>query len=163
VDSRLRLGSDALLQPLLEGVPGVLEVAPCFHGAADWAALVRQGVIDGAMVSSLYHSQPLPAGRLPGWEGVRVVPLGALELQLVCHGKWAGEWDETVLLPSAEVMPPAASAAGARRLRPAGALVPCRPVPGRRLPIGWSSCSCDQSHYRSARPWRQGSGGRSSG
>jgi len=36
---------------------------------------------------------------------VQVVPLGALELQLVCHANWAWEWDETVLLPSAEVMP----------------------------------------------------------
>ena len=34
-----------------------------------------------------------------------MVPLGALELQLVCHANWAGEWDETVLLPSAGVMP----------------------------------------------------------
>ena len=34
-----------------------------------------------------------------------MVPLGALELQLVCHAHWAGEWDETVLLPSAGVMP----------------------------------------------------------
>ena len=33
------------------------------------------------------------------------MPLGALELQLVCHAKWGGEWDETVLLPSAGVMP----------------------------------------------------------
>jgi hypothetical protein len=104
-DGRLRLASDALHQSLLERVPGVLQVPPCFHSAADWAALVRQGVIDGAIVSSLCHSQPLPAGRLPSWEGVRVVPLGALELQLVCHANWAGEWDETVLLPSAEVMP----------------------------------------------------------
>ena len=33
------------------------------------------------------------------------MPLGSLELQLVCHANWAREWDETVLLPSAEVMP----------------------------------------------------------
>jgi hypothetical protein len=64
-DGRLRLASDALHQPLLEGVPGVLQVPPCFHAAADWAALVRQGVIDGAIVSSLCNSQPLPADRLP--------------------------------------------------------------------------------------------------
>jgi hypothetical protein len=104
-DGRLRLASDALHQPLLEGVPGGLQVPPCFQAAADWAALVRQRVIDGAIVSSLCHPQPLPVGRLPSWEGVRVVRLGALELQLVCHGNWTCKWDETVLLPSAEVMP----------------------------------------------------------
>ncbi len=111
---------------------------PRFHGSADWAALVRQGVIDGAMVSSLGHSQPLPAGRLPGWEGVRVVPLGALELQLDCHHNLAGEWDETVLLPSAEVMPPAASAAGAHLAGAAAAaagLLTRLPGPGAKAVV----------------------------
>lgn len=104
-DGRLRLATDALHQSLLTGVPGVLEVPPCVHSADDWAVLVAEGVIDGAIVSSLCHHQSFQAGRLPQWEGVRAVPLATLELQLVCHGRWQGAWDKTVLLPSGEVMP----------------------------------------------------------
>ena len=104
-DGRLRLATDALHQSLLTGVPGVLEVPPCFHSADDWVVLVAEGVIDGAIVSSLCHHQSFQAGRLPQWEGLRAVPLATLELQLVCHQRWQGVWDETVLLPSGEVMP----------------------------------------------------------
>ena len=39
-DGRLRLGTDALHQSLLAGLPGVLQVPPCFHPAGDWATLV---------------------------------------------------------------------------------------------------------------------------
>jgi len=104
-DGRLRVATDALHQSLLSGIPGVLEVPPCFHGADDWALLVGEGVIDGAIVSSLCHPRSLAAGRLPQWEGVRVMLLGALELQLVCQQQWDGAWDETVLIPAAEMMP----------------------------------------------------------
>lgn len=93
-DGRLRLATDALHQSLLTGVPGVLEVPPCFHGADDWAVLVTEGVIDGAIVSSLCHHQSFRAGRLPQWEGVRAVPLATLELQLVCHQRWQGALDK---------------------------------------------------------------------
>ena len=51
---------------------GVLQVPPYFHPAADWATLVAQGVIDGAIVSSLCHDQALPANRLPRWPGTGV-------------------------------------------------------------------------------------------
>ncbi len=104
-DGRLRLATDALHQSLLEALPGVLQVPPCFHAAGDWAALVKQGVIDGAIVSSLCHHQDLRAGELPRWEGVRVVPMATLELQLVSHVNWDGLWDQTVLLPSCQEMP----------------------------------------------------------
>jgi len=104
-DGRLRLATDALHQSLLDGLVGVLQVPPCFHTAADWATLVAQSVIDGAIVSSLCHEQPLPANRLPRWPGVRVVPLGSLPIQLVCHTSWAYLWEGDVLLPSARVMP----------------------------------------------------------
>ncbi len=67
--------------------------------------LVAEGVIDGAIVSSLCHHQSVQAGRLPQWEGARAVPLATLELQLVCHQRWQGLCDETVLLPNAQVMP----------------------------------------------------------
>lgn len=90
---------------LLERLAGVLEVPPCFHAAGDWALLVQQGVIDGAIVSSLCHAQLLPASRLPQWEGVRAVPLGTLMLQLVCHRSWAEAEDPCLLLPGPQEMP----------------------------------------------------------
>jgi hypothetical protein len=104
-DGRLRLATDALHQTLLDGLVGVLQVPPYFHPAADWATLVAQGVIDGAIVSSLCHDQHLQANRLPRWPGVRVEPLGTLELQLVIHRHWAEVWDQQVLVPSKRVMP----------------------------------------------------------
>ena len=104
-DGRLRLATDALHQVLLDGLPGVLQVPPCFHPAGDWATLVAQGVIDGAIVSSLCHEQELAGGELPHWPGVKVLPLGTLPLQLVAHQRWADVWEEQVLLPAAQVMP----------------------------------------------------------
>jgi hypothetical protein len=104
-DGRLRLATDALHQSLLAGLPGVLQVPPCFHPAGDWATLVAQGVLDGAIVSSLCHNRWLEAGELPHWTGVKVLPLGTLPLQLVAHQRWAEVWEEQVLLPAAQAMP----------------------------------------------------------
>lgn len=104
-DGRLRLATDALHQSLLDGLPGVLQVPPCFHPAGDWATLVAQGVIDGAIVSSLCHDQQLASGELPHWPGVQVQPLGTLPVQLVAHQRWADVWEEHVALPAAQVMP----------------------------------------------------------
>ncbi|MFM7550946.1 MAG: hypothetical protein ACKO8I_19200 [Cyanobacteriota bacterium] len=104
-DGRLRLATDALHQSLLDGLPGVLQVPPCFHPAGDWATLVAQGVIDGAIVSSICHDQTLASGKLPRWPGVKVLPLGTLPLQLVAAQRWADVWAEQVLVPAAQVMP----------------------------------------------------------
>jgi hypothetical protein len=104
-DGRLRLASDAQHISLLDGLPGVLQVPPCFHPAGDWATLVAQGVIDGALVSSLCHDQELAEGELPQWPGVQVQALGTLPLQLVTAQRWAEVWAEQVLVPAAQVMP----------------------------------------------------------
>jgi len=104
-DGRLRLATDAQHISLLDGLPGVLQVPPCFHPAGDWATLVAQGVIDGALVSSLCHDQELAQGELPQWPGVKVQALGTLPLQLVAHQRWAEGWQEQVLLPAAQIMP----------------------------------------------------------
>jgi hypothetical protein len=104
-DGRLRLATDAQHQSLLDGLPGVLQVPPCFHPAGDWATLVAQGVIDGALVSSLCHAQELAEGELPRWPGVQVQALGKLPLQLVTAQRWADVWADKVVVPAAQVMP----------------------------------------------------------
>lgn len=78
----LRLGSDALHQPLLKELETVQRVPPRFHSADHWAALVRHGLLDGAIVGSFSLEQP-PDGPAPRWQGLRVLPLGELALQLV--------------------------------------------------------------------------------
>ncbi len=155
-DGRLRLATDALHQSLLDGLVGVLQVPPYFHPAADWATLVAQGVIDGAIVSSLCHDQPLQANGLPRWPGVRVVPLGTLELQLVIHCHWAEVWDQQVLLPSERVMPVLH-----QQLESEVAGLERPTAPGRTRPSGCSNCRPAQWRYRSVRRWHPGDGGRS--
>lgn len=100
----LRLATDALHQSLLAGLPGLQLVPPHFHIATDWATLIAQGVIDGALVSSLCHHEPLSPARLPHWPEVQVILLGQLSLQLVCRGPSApnghGPWTGQLLLPA---------------------------------------------------------------
>ena len=105
----LRLATDALHQSLLDGLPGLQLVPPHFHNATDWATLIAQGVIDGAIVSSLCHHEPLSPARLPHWPEVQVILLGQLSLQLVCRGPSApnghGPWTGQLLLPRQQDMP----------------------------------------------------------
>jgi len=85
MEGLLRIGSDVLHNALLHGMAGVLEVPPRFRSAEQWVELVRHGLLDGAIVSSFSLARPLPAGEDPGWEGVAVLPLGSIGLQLVAQ------------------------------------------------------------------------------
>lgn len=70
-----RLGSDLLHHPLLAGCPWLLPTPQRFRAAANWLELVRQGVLDGALISGLELEEAeglnhqelelLPLGRLP--------------------------------------------------------------------------------------------------
>jgi hypothetical protein len=94
----LRLASDPLHQALLDGLPLLQPVPPRFRPIAVWVELIQQGVIDGAIVPA-----PMPAapGAWPPWAGVRLVELGALELQLAL----ARGGRRTVLVPDAGLAP----------------------------------------------------------
>ncbi|WP_216904159.1 hypothetical protein [Synechococcus sp. CCY 9618] len=78
----LRLATDALHQPLVDGMEATILVPPRFRSSRHWAELVRLGVIDAALVSSLCHDQWLEPGGRPSWPGVRMLPLGELTLGL---------------------------------------------------------------------------------
>ncbi|MEB3270974.1 MAG: hypothetical protein VKJ44_04935 [Synechococcus sp.] len=83
MEGLLRIGVDPLHQPLLAGLPGVLATPPLFRLSDHWAWLIDQALLDGAIVSSWCHPQPLPWEAIPHWPGVKAVPLGRLPLQLV--------------------------------------------------------------------------------
>ena len=75
-----RLGSDFLHHPLLADCPWLLPTPQRFRAAANWLELVRQGVLDGALISGLELE-------LDGAEGVNrqeleLLPLGELPLAL---------------------------------------------------------------------------------
>jgi hypothetical protein len=53
-----RLGADVLLQPLLAGPSWLLPAPSRFRATEDWLELVRQGVLDGALVSGLEAGGP---------------------------------------------------------------------------------------------------------
>ncbi|MFO8238690.1 MAG: hypothetical protein R6U00_10690 [Prochlorococcaceae cyanobacterium] len=48
-----RIGTDLILQPLLEGCNWLLPVPPRFRALRSWLELVSQGVLDGALISGL--------------------------------------------------------------------------------------------------------------
>ena len=83
MEGLLRIGVDPLHQPLLAGLAGVLPAPPLFRLSDHWAWLIDQALLDGAIVSSWCHPQPLPWEAIPHWPGVTAVPLGRLPLQLV--------------------------------------------------------------------------------
>ena len=73
-----RLGSDLLHHPLLASCPWLLPTPQRFRAAADWLELVRQGVLDGALISGLELEEAT------GWnhQELDLVPLGELPLAL---------------------------------------------------------------------------------
>lgn len=97
----LRLGSDALHHSLISRLTNVQQVPPRFRSAEQWAQLIRHGLLDGALLSSLGLEQRLLSGQAPRWDGLAAKPLGTLALQLVATSPTA----KRVLLPNKATTP----------------------------------------------------------
>lgn len=78
-----RIGGDLLHQPLLAGLDWLLPSPPGFRCVESWLELVRQGVLDGALISGL----ELNAAPPQDVTDLELVPLGALPLALAVHPK----------------------------------------------------------------------------
>jgi hypothetical protein len=74
-----RIGADLMHQPLLNGLDGLLPVPPRFRSIHAWASLVREGVLDAALVSGL---EIQAAGSQLDWSGLQWMELGNLPLAL---------------------------------------------------------------------------------
>jgi hypothetical protein len=83
MEGLLRIGTDPLHQGLLVGIGVVQQVPAQFRSSEQWTELVRVGLLDGAIMSSFSLKRPLPADGPPLWDGLAVLPLGQLGLQLV--------------------------------------------------------------------------------
>jgi DNA-binding transcriptional LysR family regulator len=97
----LRIATDVLHHPLLEGLANLQPVPPRWRSASAWAQLVSQALIDGAIVSSYCHGQASAQDVPSLLAGVVTVPLGVLRLQLVSPSRTT----ERVLLPSKDMAP----------------------------------------------------------
>ena len=75
---KARIGSDLLHHPLLAGCPWLLPTPQRFRAAAYWLELVRQGVLDGALISGL----ELEAAPGLNDQELELLPLGELPLAL---------------------------------------------------------------------------------
>jgi hypothetical protein len=73
-----RLGSDFLHHHLLAGCPWLLPTPQRFRAAANWLELVRQGVLDGALISGLELEAAAGVNR----QELELLPLGELPLAL---------------------------------------------------------------------------------
>jgi hypothetical protein len=73
-----RIGSDLLHHPLLAGCPWLLPTPQRFRAAANWLELVRQGVLDGALLSGLELEEAEGINR----QELELLPLGELPLAL---------------------------------------------------------------------------------
>lgn len=73
---RLRIGTDLLHQPLLNGLATVEPVPPRFRSQPEWSRLIADGLLDGAVVAT-GHRRPPETGD-QAW-----LPLGSLRLRLV--------------------------------------------------------------------------------
>ncbi|MCS5700269.1 hypothetical protein NZK32_14605 [Cyanobium sp. FGCU-52] len=73
-----RIGSDLLHHPLLAGCPWLLPTPQRFRAAANWLELVRQGVLDGALLSGL----ELEVAEGVNLQELELLPLGELPLAL---------------------------------------------------------------------------------
>jgi hypothetical protein len=104
---QLRIATDPLHQALLAGMVSVQAVPPRIRPSQEWAQLLSQALIDGAIVSSWCHPRVLASERLPSWSGVITEPLGTLPLQLVSHTPATADATRPrkVLLPRRNVTP----------------------------------------------------------
>jgi hypothetical protein len=103
-----RYGSNESLRRLrLAGMVSVQAVPPRIRPSQEWAQLLSQALIDGAIVSSWCHPRVLAGERLPSWSGLITVPLGTLPLQLVSHPPAAADnsTPRKILLPRRNVTP----------------------------------------------------------
>ncbi len=87
-----RLGSDLLLQPLLADCPWLLPSPPRFRRVESWCELVRQGVLDGAVVSGLELSDTADLE----CSGLDLLPLGEIPLTLACTSEALGRGRESI-------------------------------------------------------------------
>ena len=76
-----RIGADLMHWHLLDGCDWLLPVPVQFRPPCEWAELVRQGVLDGALVSGL----ELNANREVDVTGLRLMELGSIALALASH------------------------------------------------------------------------------
>ena len=104
---QLRIATDPLHQTLLTGMLSVQAVPPRIRPSQEWAQLLSQALIDGAIVSSWCHPRVLAGERLPSWSGLITVPLGTLPLQLVSHppATASNSAPRMVLLPRRNITP----------------------------------------------------------
>jgi hypothetical protein len=102
-----RLGADLLLQPLLADCPWLLPSPPRFRPLEGWLELVREGVLDGALVSGLEWAADDP----PPHDGLELLPLGAQPFELAIA---AGQTLPTGRPPTV-LLPPRAAAPGLQR------------------------------------------------
>ena len=97
---KARIGSDLLHHPLLAGCPWLLPTPQRFRAAAYWLELVRQGVLDGALISGL----ELEAAAGLNDQELELLPLGELPLALAFCPEAPGQMSE-VLVPDRGVAP----------------------------------------------------------
>jgi hypothetical protein len=102
-----RLGADLLLQPLLAECPWLLSAPPRFRPLEGWLELVREGVLDGALVSGLEWAADDP----PPHDGLALLPLGGQPFELAIA---AGQTVPTGRPPTV-LLPPRAAAPGLQR------------------------------------------------
>ena len=99
-----RIGGDLLHQPLLNGLDWLLPSPPLFRCVESWLELVRQGVLDGALISGLELNAAPPLDVTD----LELVTLGALPLALAVHpmAELPGSRDwPAVLVPHRGVAP----------------------------------------------------------
>ena len=89
-----RIGSDLLHHPLLAGCPWPLPTPQRFRAAANWLELVRQGVLDGALISGL----KLEEAEGLNHQELELLPLGELPLALAFCPEAPGQMSEVLVL-----------------------------------------------------------------